>query len=636
MDKNTITGFVLIGLVLLLFTWLNKPTPQQIEARRAQDSIAKTEQARQLEEIRIQEETTAANAAAEAHDETSTDSARIAERERTLGVFAYSMDGTEEYTVLENDRLEMRISNKGGRVSYVRLKEYTTYDSSPLILFEGEESSLDFTLVTATNRIVNTAGLYFTPIKSNDPNTVTMRLNAGDDGYLDFVYTLNADDYMLHYTISGHGLNGVLSPGTNALDMKWEQLVRQQEKGRKYEDQYTGLYYKFMADDVENLSQSGNRTERISNRLRWIAYKNKFFSAILISDGGFESTTLDSRQIASGMYLKQLGAITSIPFDLQGREATSLRYYFGPNMYSQLKSYNKDVAEGERLDLEKLVPLGASVFRWINQYFILPIFDFLGSHISSMGLVIFLLTLIVKIIIFPLTYKGYMSSAKMRVLRPQVEEINAKYPGQDKAMDRQRATMDLYNRAGASPMSGCLPMLLQMPILIALYMLFPASIELRQQSFLWAQDLSTYDAIVSWNANIPFVSSYFGNHVSLFCLIMVIINVLYAKFNMEMTNTGQQQMPGMKFMMIYMMPLMLMVFLNQSASGLSYYYSISTLMAILQTLGFRFFINEEKLLAKLEANKKKPIKKSGFMKRLEDMQKQQQEVLRKQQNQKKK
>lgn len=621
---------------MLLFTWLNKPTPAQIEARRAQDSIAKVEQAKRLEEIRIQEETTAA-VEAEANVETPSDSAMIAERERTFGVFASSMDGTEEYTVLENDRLEIRISNKGGQVSYVRLKEYTAYDSSPLILFEGDESSLDFTLVTATNRVVNTAGLYFTPIKGNDPGTVTMRLNAGDGGYLDFIYTLGAaDDYMLNYTIHGQGLNGVLSPGTNAIDLKWEQLVRQQEKGRKYEDQYTGLYYKFMADDVESLSQSGNRTERVSNRLRWIAYKNKFFSAILISDGGFESTTLDSRQIASGAYLKRLSAVTSIPFDLQGREATSLRYYFGPNMYSQLKSYDKGAAEGEQLDMEKLVPLGASVFRWINQYFILPIFDLLGRHISSMGLVIFLLTLIVKIIIFPLTYKGYMSSAKMRVLRPQVEEINAKYPGQDKAMDRQRATMDLYNRAGASPMSGCLPMLLQMPILISLYMLFPASIELRQQSFLWAQDLSTYDAIVSWDANIPFVSSYFGNHVSLFCLLMVIINVFYAKFNMEMTNTGQQQMPGMKFMMIYMMPLMLMVFLNQSASGLSYYYSISTLMAMLQTLGFRFFINEEKLLAKLEANKKKPVKKSGFMKRLEDMQKQQQEVLRKQQNQKKK
>ncbi|MDR1499367.1 MAG: membrane protein insertase YidC [Tannerellaceae bacterium] len=636
MDKNTIIGFVLIGLVLIMFTWMNKPTPEQIEARRVQDSVARVEQAKRFEEIRLQEE---AAAAIEIEDEAyASDSARIVERERVFGVFASSMEGTEGtegYTTLENDRLEVRVSSRGGQVSYARLKDYTTHDSLPLILFDGEESSLSFTLITATNRVVNTSDLYFTPLPGNDPRTLTMRLNADGGGHLDFVYTLD-DEYMLQYSIRGEGLNGVLSPGTNAIDMKWDQMIRQQEKGRKYEDQYTGLYYKFVADDVENLSQSGNRSQRIPNRLRWIAYKDKFFSTILISDDGFESTTLDSRQIGSGAYLKRFSTVTSVPFDLQGREATSMRYYFGPNQYSQLKSYDRDASAGEQLDLEELVPLGASVFRWMNQYFILPIFDFLGRHVSSMGLVIFLLTLIVKTILFPLTYKGYMSSAKMRVLRPQVEALNAKYPGQDKALERQKATMDLYSRAGASPMSGCLPMLLQMPILIALYMLFPASIELRHQSFLWAQDLSAYDAVISWSAYIPIVSPYFGNHLSLFCLLMVIVNIVYAKFNMEMTNTGQQQMPGMKFMMVYMMPLMLLVFLNQSASGLSYYYFISTLITILQTLGFRFLINEEKLLAKLETNKKKPAKKSGFMKRLEDMQKQQQEILRKQQNQKKK
>jgi YidC/Oxa1 family membrane protein insertase len=632
MDKNTVIGFILIGLVLFLFTWLNRPTPQQIEARRIQDSIARAEQIRQREEIRIQEEK---QTAANIYDETVADSVRIAEREQNFGVFASSIEGTEERFKLENERLEIYISNKGGQVSYARLKDYTTHDSLPLILFDGNESKLDFTLVTANNRVINTADLYFTPVKSDDPHALIMRLNAGEGRSLDFIYTLSADDYMLHFAIRGQELNGILAPSANAIDMTWEQLIRQQEKGRKYEDQYAGLYYKFVADDVENLSQSGNRSERIANRLRWIAYKDKFFSTILISDNGFEATTLESKQLTGGAYLKHLSAVTSLPFDLQGKEATTLRYYFGPNLYSKLKSYDKGLPADEQLDMEKLVPLGASVFRWVNQYFILPIFDFLSKHISNMGLVIFLLTLIVKTVIFPLTYKSYMSSAKMRVLRPQVEEINAKYPGQNKAMDRQRATMELYRRAGASPMSGCLPMLLQMPVVIALYMLFPASIELRQQSFLWAQDLSTFDAIVSWNAYIPLVSPYFGNHVSLFCLLMVIVNIFYAKFNMEMTNTGQQQMPGMKFMMIYMMPLMLLVFLNQSASALSYYYFISTLITIIQTQVFRFFINEEKLLAKLEANKKKPMKKSGFMKRLEDMQRQQQDVLRQQQNQKK-
>ena len=634
MDKNTVIGFVLIGLVLFLFTWLNRPSPEQIETRRMQDSITRVEQARQLEEqLQAQERVHASDG--EMQKGILPDSLKVAQRESQFGVFASSVEGTEEIFSLENEHLDIRISNKGGRVSYVRLKNYTTHDSLPLILFEGDESKLDFTLITATNRVINTADLFFIPIKGDDPHTLTLRLNAGEDSYLDFIYTLQPDDYMLQYSIRGHGLNGVLSPGTNTIDMAWEQLVRQQEKGRKYEDQYAGLYYKFVADDVENLSLSGNKSERITNRLRWIAYKDKFFSAILISDDGFEATTFESRQLTSSIYLKHFSALTSLPFDLQGKEPTSLRYYFGPNHYSQLRGYDKNAAAGEELDLEKLVPLGASVFRWVNQYFIFPIFDFLCRHISNMGLIIFLLTIIVKTIIFPLTYKGYMSSAKMRVLRPQVEEINAKYPGQDKAMERQKATMSLYSRAGASPMSGCLPMLLQMPILIALYMLFPASIELRQQSFLWAQDLSAYDSIISWTTYIPLVSPYFGNHISLFCLLMALVNVFYTKFNMEMSNTGQQQMPGMKLMM-YMMPLMLLVFLNQSASGLSYYYFISTLISILQTLAFRFFINEEKLLAKLEANKKKPVKKSSFMKRLEDMQKQQQEVLRKQQNQPKK
>ncbi|MDR2389356.1 MAG: membrane protein insertase YidC, partial [Tannerellaceae bacterium] len=432
MDKNTVAGFVLIGLVLFLFTWLNRPTPEQLEAKRLQDSIAKAEKIRQLEVIQLQDDDKR-TPKGETYDETLSDSMQIIERENTFGVFAAAMEGTEERVGLENERMEIRISNKGGQVAYVRLKEYTTHDSLPLTLFDGDESKLNFTLITATNRIVNTADLYFTPIKGDDPLSLTMRLNAGEGSWLDFVYSLKADDYLLDYTIRGHGLNGVLAPNTNVIDLTWEQLVRQQEKGRKYEDQYTGLYYKFVADDVENLSQSGNKSERISNRLRWIAYKDKFFSTILISDEGFEATTLDSKQLTNGVYLKHFSTLSSLPFDLLGKEPTSLRYYFGPNRYSQLREYSQDAPEGEDLNLEKLVPLGASIFRWVNQYFILPIFDFLSAHISSMGLVIFLLTLIVKTILFPLTYKSYMSSAKMRVLRPQVEEINARYPGQDKA-----------------------------------------------------------------------------------------------------------------------------------------------------------------------------------------------------------
>ena len=630
MDKNTITGLLLIGVVVIAFSWFNQPTPEQLEAqRRYLDSLAKVEQTQnQIQQSQEKENAPFDDLAGVP------DSVRESRLQGTYGVFANSMVGTEDFTVLENELVKLRFSNKGGRVYSAQLKDYKTYEDTPLILFDGDDAKFDITLVSATNRVVNTSDLYFTPIKGSDPNSLTMRLTLGEGGYLDFIYTLKPDDYMLQYTIKGSGLNGVLAPTTNSLDISWEQKIRQQEKGRKFEDRYVALYYKFLADDVEHLSESRNESKQVSNRLKWIGYKDMFFSSVLIAGESFSGTTLDSKMLTTGEYLKEFKTTTSVPFDLQGRDATELSYFFGPNKYNLLKSYDKGIPSDEQLDLEKLVPLGASVFRWVNQYFILPLFDFLCTYIGSIGLVILLLTLIVKLVLFPLTYKSYMSSAKMRVLRPQVEEINAKYPSKDQALERQKATMELYSKAGASPMSGCLPMLLQMPILIALFMFFPSAIELRHQSFLWAHDLSTYDAIISWDTYIPIITPYFGNHISLFCLLMTITNIFYTKYNMEMTNTGQQQMPGMKAMM-YMMPLMFLVFFNQYASGLTYYYFISTLITIIQTLIFRYVINEDKLLAKLEENKKRPMKKSGFMKRLEEMQKAQQEQLSKQKQQKK-
>lgn len=631
MDKNTLIGFLLIGMVLLAFSWLNRPTPEQAEAqRRYQDSIAKVEYAAQME---LQKQENKSLKAEEAVADLP-DSLRVARLQDSYGVFAEAMVGTDDYTVLENEVVELRLANKGGRVAYARLKKYDTYDGQPLVLFDEKESKFDLTLVTATNRVINTGDLYFTPVKGNDPNTVIMRLNTGGGSYLDFTYTLKPDDYMVSFAIQGTGLNGVLSPSTNALDLVWEQDIRQQEKGRKFEDRYVALYYKFMADDVEYLSESKSESKQVPNRLRWIGYKDMFFSTVLIAGEGFEATSFDSKMYETGNILKHFKTTTSVPFDLQGKEATTFRFYFGPNKFPLLQSYDQDVAPDQQLDLEKLVPLGWGIFRWVNQYFVIPLFDFLGKFIHNYGILIFLLTLIVKVVLFPLTYKSYMSSAKMRVLRPQVEEINAKYPGQDKALERQKATMELYSRAGASPLSGCLPMLLQMPVLVALFMFFPSAIELRHESFLWAHDLSTYDAIISWNTYIPIITPYFGNHISLFCLLMTITNIIYTKYNMEMTNTGQQQMPGMKAMM-YMMPLMFLVFFNQYASGLTYYYFISTLITIIQTLVFRYTINEDKLLAKLEANKRKPVKKSGFMKRLEEAQRAQQAQSNKQQQQKK-
>lgn len=628
MDKNTIIGFVLIGILLFAFSWFNQPSPEQIEAqRRYHDSISQVEQLKQLEE-----QNKAKTNAFQNEDIALPDSVRAARLEQSFGGFAQAMSGTNEMVTLENELLELKFSTKGGHLSFARLKEYEAYGDLPLILFDEKQTSFNLALITADNKLINSSDLYFTPVSGNDPNSLIMRLNVGNGAYLDFIYTLPADEYRMGFTIKGTGLNGVLSPNTTSFDLTWEQTARQLEKGRQYEDRYTALYYRLMSGDVENLSESSNDNETVSERVSWIAHKNKFFSTVLIAKEGFESAMLDSKLLSDEGVLVNFKSATVVPFDLQGRTPTELQYFIGPNFYSLLNSYDKGLASEDQLDLERLVPLGASVFRWVNKYFVIPIFDFLGLYISNYGLIILLLTLIVKTVLFPLTYKSYMSSAKMRVLRPQVEEINAKYPGQDNAVERQKMTMELYSRAGASPMSGCVPMLLQMPILIALFMFFPSAIELRHQSFLWAEDLSTYDAIISWDAQIPLISTYFGNHISLFCLLMVIVNLVYTKFNMELSNTGQQQMPGMKAVM-YMMPLMLLVFFNQFAAGLNYYYFISTLITIAQTMIFRFTINEEKLLAKLEENKKKPMKKSGFMKRLEEAQKMQEEQLKKQKEQ---
>ena len=624
MNKNTIIGFVLIGVVLVVFSWLNRPTPEQLAAQqRYNDSIAQVEMAQKADLKKQQQASAAKTAVAAVADSTANEAVR-----NSLGAFANAMTGKDDSITLQNDKVEIRISNKGGSVSYARLKEYDRYNKKPLVLFNSSETMMNFTLVTASNRVVNTSNLYFTPVKGDDPNSLTMRLAAGDSAFFDIVYSLKPGGYMLNIAVKGTGLNTILIPSTNSLDINWAQKLTQQEKGRKFEDRYAAINYSFVAGDFGHLHETKDDSKQISNRLRWIGYKDMFFSSVFICDGeGFSSTNVEQKMMAENTpYLKDYKTTTTIPFDLQGKEATNLRFYFGPNKFSYLQSLDKGLPDSQKLHLEKLVPLGWSGFRWINQYFIIPLFNFLSKYISNYGIIILLITIIVKMILYPLTRKSYMSSAKMRVLRPQVEELNAKYPGQDQAMERQKATMDLYSRAGASPMSGCLPMLLSMPVLIALFWFFPTAIELRHQSFLWASDLSTYDAIVSWEGNIPFITSFYGNHISLFCLLMTVVNIIYTKWNMDMTNTGQQQMPGMKLMM-YFMPVFMMFFFNQYASGLTYYYFISLLITIIQTLGFRYHIDEAKLLAQLEENKKKPMKRSGFMARLEEAQRKQQQTL---------
>lgn len=625
MDKNTIIGFVLIGLILIGYSWYIRPSAEeQAAAKHRRDSIAAVQEAERLAvmlEAEIEQKKVEQNA-------TKTDNTAI------YGDFAAAAEGTEQFTTLENNLLQLTLSNKGGRVYAARLKNYVTCDSLPLYLFDGDDSRLGFTLLTSNHRVINTQELYFTPI-TVDSQTVVMRLAVNDESYIDFTYTLAPDDYMLHFDIAAHNMAPYLNPQMSSIEMKWEQDIRQQERSRKFESRYTTLNYRYAGDDMEQLSESKDDIEKTSGKVRWIAFKDQFFSTIFIADNPFISPTLQSSIIDKRPgYLKHYCAETSVAFDPKGAEPTRFRLFMGPNQYKVLRSYDDNIENSDdRLRLEKIIPLGWAIFRWVSEWFVIPLFNFLNRYISNFGIIILLMTIIVKIVLLPFTYKSYISTAKMRVLKPQIDEITAKYPP-EKAMERQQATMALYNKVGVSPMSGCLPMLLQMPILFAMFAFFPTAIELRQQSFLWAHDLSSYDAIVSWNVYIPFITPYFGNHISLFCLLMTITNIIYTKINMSSQAGAADQMKVMKWMM-YLMPLMFLFIFNDYASGLSYYYFISLLFTILQTYIFRLCVDEKKLLAKLEAKKTKPAKKSSFLARLEAAQREQMRAMQQQQKKKK-
>jgi len=631
MDKNTIIGFLLIILVMIGFSYLNKPSKEQIEAQQLyQDSIAKLRQA-QIDEQK------AATFQQQDNEvkmlEAESDSINNALLAAKFGDFAEASKGTEEYITLENDLLILKIATKGGRIFSAQLKNYSDFEKNPLVLFRDDESQFSITLVTNNNRVIETGDLFFEAMSIN-PLSTSLRLKAGDDASIDFVYNLHPDDYIVDFSIVPHNLNDYLASGTNSLDISWSQKMRQQEEGRRFADQHTRLTYKYLNDNIEQLSNTKNDSKSITNKLKWIGFKDQYFSSTLIAKENFNASQFKSEYFKNENYLKHYFAVTSVDFEPKDEKPIDFYYYFGPNDYNLLKQYDKTIFVGQDLQLEQLVPLGWSIFRYVNKWIVIPIFHWLNSWIANIGLSILLLTLIIKIGLFPLVYKSFMSSAKMRVMKPQIEIITSRYPGQENAMTRQQKTMELYKQVGINPMSGCIPMLLQMPILFALFQFFPTAIELRHQSFLWAPDLSTYDALIKWNVNIPFVSQFFGNHLSIFCLLMSIVNVINTKYSMDQAGTGQEQMPGMKTMM-YIMPVFMLFVLNSFPAGLNYYYLISTLFTILQTIAFRYFLNEKALLAKLEANKKSvpTKKKSGFMARLEEAQRKQQALLKEQQKQ---
>ncbi|MDE6697312.1 MAG: membrane protein insertase YidC [Muribaculaceae bacterium] len=551
------------------------------------------------------------------------------------GRFASFLTGDDKTLTLENDVLKIDLSSKGGMVTRAELKKYDTeYDpdetkkvKKKVVMFDAESNQMSFVLPLPQE--IETSDLYFTPKEVTD-STVLMALDLSADAYWGIKYTLpKGDNYMIKMEVVQKNMANIVQSNVRKLGVNWHQDIHRQEKGRMFEERNSRLAYKFLGGSVEEMSESQNKSKERQQKLKWIAFKNQFFSSVLIADKNFNSADFNSEVLKGSVFLKSLTADAEVnDYDWNAATPAGFNFYIGPNLYPLLNKIDKHTYEDENLKLTRLIPLGWPIFRWINTLIVIPVFNFLGSFGWNYGIVILVLTILLKLVLFPLTYKSYVSQAKMKILAPDIKEINDKYPGNENAMVRQQKTMALYNKAGANPMSGCLPMLLQMPILFAMFSFFPNAIELRGQSFLWAHDLAAPDAIISWNAHIPLVTEYFGNHISLFCLLMTATNIIYTKISMQ----GQSNsMPGMKWMM-YLMPLMFLVFFNNYAAGLSYYYFLSLLITIMQTYAIRkWFVKEESVRRTMRENAKKPQKKSGFMARLEEMQKEQQRMLREQQ-----
>ncbi len=546
------------------------------------------------------------------------------------GDFGNAAMQDEKFYILENDVIKLKIFNRGGRVYSVELKDYVTYDTLPLILFDSDSSIFGFDFINNT-RSINSNDLYFNPywnenrwegqdsilISGDETVSFSMRLypDLGDDSfdtekYVEYLYTMKGDDYMVDLQIKMVGVQDLIATNYNTLDLHWGANLRKQEKAVDRWNAPT-IYYKHMNDDVDYLSETKDDEEAVNTRLKWISFKQHFFCITLITDQDFENAnmaTFTDPEPSNPKYLKSMYALVGLPYNQQQNQQFDLSFYFGPLKYKTLRKY--------KLDLEQQIPLGWSFFllAWINQYAVIPVFDFLGSFGWNYGIIILILTILLKIVLFPIAYKTYKSSAKMRALKPEIEEINKKFPKKEESMKKQQATMALYKQAGVNPLAGCIPMLLQMPILIAMFRFFPSSIELRQKSFLWAHDLSSYDSI--WTFPNGFEIPFYGDHVSLFTLLMTVSTIFYTKLNNQMMSSSQQ-MPGMKWMM-YLMPVMFLGIFNNYASALSYYYLLANLITFGQMYIFRLAIDDKKLRQQIQLNKKKPKKKSGFQKRLED------------------
>lgn len=690
MDKNTLNGLLLMFLVFALFMWLtpkeqpadNAPDPEvaaQTPVATSVDSLTSAEREWLVKNIsdnghvRVLADSTrvytlnqdgmnlslrgdsvygtvtvdgrdldwAAVAAGDISRMSVSEQRKAIEAVRMASVnlgrygrFAQFLTGTPQIVKLENDVLALQLNSRSGSITRAQLKKYDTEYSAdetkkvknPVVLFEGDKNTFNFQIPLPSP--VETSQLYFTPRQLND-STVLMALDVAPGAFWGIEYTLpKGDSYVVRMRVVQKNMAPIVQSNNRNLGFSWQQDLHRQEQGRMFEERNSALYYKYAGGSVENLKEAGDDTEERKAKIKWIGFKNQFFSSVVIADRPFNTADFHSTTLQGSDYLKNMQAEAVVnDYDWTSENPANFSIFLGPNLYPLLSDLDDTICPDEDLHLTKLIPLGWSIFRWINTGVVIPVFNFLGKFISNYGIIILLLTIFIKLVLFPLTYKSYKSQALMRVLGPDIKAINDKYPGTENAMTRQQKTMALYQKAGVNPMSGCLPMLLQMPILFAIFAFFPSCIELRGQSFLWCHDLSAPDAIISWSGNIPLVTKYFGNHISLFCLLMTATNIIYTWLN---TQNQANTMPGMKWMM-YLMPVFFMVFFNNYAAGLSYYYFLSLLITIIQTYAFRFIINEDKVRKQMAANAKKPRKKSGFMARLEEMQKQQQAMLREQQ-----
>ncbi|WP_166965622.1 membrane protein insertase YidC [Yeosuana marina] len=613
LDINSVIGFVLIFGILMYMLWQNQPTPEELKAQEKAKQKEVVKEQKDTEEAQTKE-TTAEDYSAVA----ATDSVQVAGLKNKLGAFAYSStlpSASDKETVVESDLLKLTFSNKGGFLSEIKLKKFVDYDSIPIYLVKDNNSGFNINFGTTDSRILNTKDLYFEPTvtKNGDNTIVSMKLKVSETKFLEYRYEIKKDDYMLGFSIKSQGLNDVINSSQD-INLDWKIKTYRHAKSISYENRYTDLIYEYEGGKDNNLGQRSDSDKEVDD-VTYIAFKQHFFTSILLADTPFKTASLKSKNLVKDeevdtVFTKYFEA--KLPLEMTGGEINkNMNWYFGPTDYKVLNAYDRN--------LDEVVPLGWGIFGWINRYVFIPLFGFLSSFLPY-GFAIVFMTIMVRIVMSPVTYKSYVSQAKMKVLKPEIAEINEKY--KDNAMKKQQETMALYSKAGASPMAGCLPALVQLPVFYALFQFFPSAFDLRQKSFLWAEDLSSYDVI----AKLPFHVPLYGDHVSLFPILASVAIFFY----MQMT-TGQQMasqptqegMPDMSKMMKYMMyfsPLMMLFFFNNYASGLSLYYFVSNLITIGIMLVIKnYIIDEDKIHAKIQENKKKPKKQNKFQKKMKEM-----------------